>query len=71
MHQPDFDPMRDAPSQLPRLLTPREAALALRKSTRTLRRWMGLGMVCAIRPAGGRPLIPRAEVERLLREGAR
>jgi excisionase family DNA binding protein len=54
---------------LPRLLTPAEAALVTRRSTRTVRRWIGAGLLRTVRPAGGRPLIERAELERLLREG--
>lgn len=55
---------------LPRLLTPTEAARVLRRSTRCLRRWEQLGLIRALRPAGGVPLYPRAELERLLSEGA-
>jgi excisionase family DNA binding protein len=56
---------------LPRLLTPTEAALVTRRSTRTIRRWIGAGLLRVVRPAGGNPLVPRSEIERLLREGSR
>lgn len=54
----------------PRLLTPREAAELLRRSTRCLRRWEQKGLIHAVRPAGGQPLYPRSEIERLLAEGS-
>lgn len=57
-------------SHLPALLKPREAAEALRRSPRTVRRLVALGHLHTVRVAGGRPLIPRTELERLLREGA-
>ena len=37
---------------------------------RTWHRWASKGLVRVIRPAGGHPRIPRAEVERVLREAA-
>lgn len=60
----------DLLADLPALLRPREAADVLRRSTRTIRRLVALGHLRAVRVAGGRPLIPRSELERLLREGA-
>lgn len=57
-------------SHLPALLKPREAGEAIRRSTRTIRRLISLGHLRAVHVAGGRPLIPRSELERLLREGA-
>lgn len=50
------------------LLTPAEAAKALRVSTETVRRWCRRGAVRHHR-VGGQWRIPRAEVERILREG--
>jgi hypothetical protein len=68
-------PMRDDTHEIlgdePKLLTPSQAARVLRRSTRSLRRWEQLGLIRAVRPAGGAPLYPRAELERLLREGTR
>jgi excisionase family DNA binding protein len=57
-------------ADLPRLLKPIEAANILRRTPRTIRRWISLGLLQAVRPAGGNPLIPRSEIERLLTEGA-
>lgn len=56
-------------ARMPQLLTPTEAARALRRSTRCLRRWEQMGLLRAVRPAGGLPLYPRAELEKLLSEG--
>lgn len=57
--------------QLPPLLTCKEAAVHLRVSTRTIRRWaksgrLNIGRTTAGR--GGKLLIPRTEIARLLRE---
>ena len=54
---------------VPELLTPTEAARAMRRATRTLRRWERLGLLRGVRAAGGRVLYPRAELLRLIREG--
>lgn len=43
----------------PRWLRATEAATLARVSTRTMRRWVSLGLVRASRPAGGRLLIDR------------
>ena len=43
----------------PRWLRANEAARLARVSTRTMRRWVSLGLVRASRPAGGRVLIDR------------
>lgn len=37
---------------------------------RTWHRWASKGLVRVVRPAGGHPRIPRAEVQRILREAA-
>lgn len=50
------------------LFTPAEAAQALRRSTRTIRRLLATGALRAVRIAGGRPLILRSEIERVVRE---
>lgn len=50
-------------------LTVPEAAAYLRRSTRCLAHWEAKGLIRVLRPAGGFPLIPRSEVERILREG--
>lgn len=55
--------------KLPALVTVPEAARLLRRSTRALRRWEQLGLLRMVRPNGGRPLVERAELERILREG--
>ena len=54
---------------LPCYLTLPEAAAYLRRSVRALSRWKSLGLLNVTRPAGGKPLIERAEIQRLLREG--
>lgn len=54
----------------PTLLQLREAAALLRATTRTLNRWEATGRLRVLRPAGGAPLVARAEIERLLDEGA-
>ena len=56
-------------NDVPRFLTPAEAARILRRTTRTLRRWEAEGLLHAVRVAGGQPLIPRSELERLIAEG--
>lgn len=56
---------------LPKLCTRAEAAKALRRNDRSIDRWIAKGLLRAIRPAGGHPLIPRTEIERLLVEGGR
>jgi excisionase family DNA binding protein len=61
--------IREIVCDLPRLCTRSEAAAVLRKSTRTIDRWIEGGALHATRPVGGLPLIPRAEIARLLRDG--
>jgi hypothetical protein len=58
-------------SEQPAYLSLSEAAALLRRSTRALARWEGRGLLRVLRPAGGNPIIERAELERLLSEGAR
>lgn len=70
-HMSELHDGHDAVADLPRLLTPREAAEVLRRSPRTLRRWERQGLVRAVRPAGGDPVYERAEIMRLIREGRR
>jgi excisionase family DNA binding protein len=53
---------------LPALVRPQAAAAALGVSTRTLRRYIALGLIRSVRIAGGRPMIPRTEIERLIAE---
>lgn len=55
-------------AELPLLLKPSEAAKALRRATRTIRRWDREGKLRAVRIAGGQPMYPRAEIERLINE---
>ncbi len=64
-----LDPAHAELNELPRLLTPAEAAAAIRRSPRTIRRWLSTGLIRAVRVAGGNPLIERSELQRLLREG--
>jgi len=47
-----------------------EAAAWLRRTARTLANWEARGLIKVIRPAGGYPIIPRSEIERLMSEGA-
>ena len=56
---------------LPRLMRIAEVAHELRRSERTIRSWMASGRLRAVRPCGGKPMIARAELERVLREGTR
>lgn len=58
-------------AEQPAYLRISEVALLFRRSVRTLSDWEARGLIKVIRPAGGAPLIERAEVERLLREGSR
>jgi excisionase family DNA binding protein len=55
---------------LPALITIDAAAGLLAKSERTIRSYIGRGLLRAFRPCGGAPRIPRSEIERVLREGA-
>jgi hypothetical protein len=57
-------------SDQPAYLSLPEAAALLRRSTRALARWEGRGLLRVLRPAGGNPIIERAELERLLSEAA-
>jgi hypothetical protein len=57
-------------SALPAWLTLPEAAAYMRRSTRALARWEARGLLRVVRPAGGNPLVARAELERLLSQGA-
>ena len=57
-------------SEQPANLTIPEAAAWLRKTTRTLGHWEAKGLLRITRPAGGNPIVPRSEIERLMREGA-
>jgi hypothetical protein len=54
----------------PAYLSVPEAAALLRRSTRALARWEARGLLRVLRPAGGNPLVARAEIERLLADGA-
>jgi len=53
----------------PALMRMSYAAALLQRTTRTLYLWEAKGLIRISRPAGGFPLVPRSEVERLLREG--
>ena len=53
---------------LPRLLTLTETAALLRRSNRTIRRWVSVGLLKTVRSGGGWPLVSRSEIERMLRE---
>jgi excisionase family DNA binding protein len=55
---------------LPRNLKIAEFAAEVRRTDRTVRRWIASGLVKAVRPCGGLPLIPRSELQRILTEGA-
>jgi predicted site-specific integrase-resolvase len=57
-------------AEQPANLTLPEAAAWLRRTTRTLGNWEARGLIRVVRPAGGNPIIPRSEIERLMREGA-
>jgi hypothetical protein len=57
-------------NEQPAYLNMQEAAALLRRSTRALARWEARGLLHVLRPAGGNPLVERAEIERLLAEGA-
>ena len=46
-----------------------DVAALLGKSVRTISSWEQRGLLRVTRPAGGAPLIARAEIERLLSEG--
>jgi excisionase family DNA binding protein len=59
----------DALDGAPALLTLKVAAERTGIPVRTWHRWIGKGLVRVLRPAGGHPRVPRAEVERVLREG--
>lgn len=62
-------PPEEQPRQVePDHLTVREAAQALRKSTRTIQRYLSTGRIKGSQPTtGGHVLIARSEVERLLK----
>jgi excisionase family DNA binding protein len=55
---------------LPRNLKIAEFAAEVRRTDRTVRRWIASGLVKTVRPCGGLPLIPRSELQRILTEGA-
>lgn len=57
------------PDAAPRWLVQQEAASIARVTPRTIRRWISIGLVRASRPAGGRVLIDRDSLFRLI-EGA-
>src|SRR5262245_32132851 len=50
------------------LLTANEAAKLLRVHPSTVRRWVGLGQIPAVRLPSGQIRVPRQAVERLLRQ---
>ena len=54
----------------PRWLRAHEAARLARVSTRTIRRWVSLGLIRASRPAGGRVLIDRDSLHALIDNAA-
>jgi predicted site-specific integrase-resolvase len=69
--QPAIDVTKPIDQQ-PAYLRLHEVALLLRRSVRAIARWEHDGLLRGVvRPAGGVPLVPRAEIERILREGAR
>ena len=47
-------------------VTVAEASEAARVTTRTVRRWISIGLLVARRPAGGRVLVQRQSLERFL-----
>jgi hypothetical protein len=55
---------------LPALVRPLAAARAIGVSARTLRRWTSIGVIRAVRIGGGRPMYPRAELERVIAEAS-
>ncbi len=66
------DDVADTTAELPGVLTLREAAGLLRVSERTVRRWINSGRLGAGRTTagrGGKLLIARAAIERILRGG--
>lgn len=52
------------------LLKPGDAARILNVSYKTLWRWQKRGLIRVVRLPSGRFLIPRSEVERILRQGS-
>lgn len=61
----------DVVADLPALVRPNVAARAIGVSARTLRRWTSIGVIRAVRIGGGRPMYPRAELERVIAEAVR
>lgn len=53
----------------PELLTPAEAAAALRVSAATMRGWIRAEKIASIRTPGGRALIPAVALEAILNGG--
>lgn len=67
MSVPTNDLIAEAVADVPRLATRAEAARAIRRSVRWIDRLIQTGQLRVLRPAGSGPLIPRRELERLLR----
>lgn len=53
------------------LLTPREVAVMFRVDPKTVTRWSAAGRLASIRTPGGHRRYHRAEIEALLKAGAR
>jgi excisionase family DNA binding protein len=64
------DVVTAAISALPRLMTSTEVALVTRRSCRTVRRWIGAGLLPTVRPGGGRLLVEREALQRFLEQSA-
>ena len=56
---------------LPALNSLDDTAAFFGRTTRTMRSWVSRGLMRVIRPCGGNPMVPRGEIERVLREGAK
>jgi excisionase family DNA binding protein len=63
------DLIADALGDSPALLTFAAAAERTGIPAPTWHRWVRQGLVRVIRPCGGHPRLPRAEIARVLREG--
>jgi excisionase family DNA binding protein len=56
-------------AKAPLLVSLPEAARLTGITVRTLRRYVARGLLRTVRPAGGHPRVPRAELERLVLDG--
>lgn len=64
------DLARQLVRDLPALNTLEGTAKFFGRTGRTLRHWIARGLIRTVRPCGGNPMVPRSEIERVLREGA-